>query len=170
MLLEITKNPPLVGPPNAATLATLALAGALAVSAWCLRGVPRLVSWVGLGAALAAGWAVSIGIADAFAVRMPGATDPTEVARQAQVALSIAWAAMGLGMLLVGLARDVALARQAGLVLLGSTTVKVFVYDLATLDIAYRVLSLVGLGLLLLVSAWFYVHARHHGGPQALGG
>jgi hypothetical protein len=170
LVLELTRVPPESGPPNAATLVTLALAGALAVAAWCRPGSARLASWTWLGAAGAIGWCVSVGIADAFAVRMPGATDPTEVARQAQVVLSIAWAAMGLGTLLYGLARDIALARQAGLVLLAVATVKVFVYDLATLDIAYRVLSLVGLGLLLLVSAWFYLHARHHGGPQAMGG
>lgn len=166
LLLEATRVPPTAGPPNAATLAGLALAGAIAVAAWCLRGDRRIGPWLGLAAAGAVGWVVSIGIADAFAIRMPDALDPTEVARQAQVALSIAWAAMGLGTLLVGLVRDIAPARQGGLALLAIATVKVFLYDLATLDIAYRVLSLVGLGLLLLVAAWFYLHARREGLPH----
>jgi len=54
--------------------------------------------------------------------------------------------------------------RDAGLALLGLATAKVFLLDLAALDVAYRVLSLAALGLLLLVSAWLFTHFR--GGSQ----
>jgi uncharacterized membrane protein len=43
--------------------------------------------------------------------------------------------------------------RQAGLALLALATAKVFLIDLSALDVAYRVISLIALGLLLLVSA-----------------
>jgi uncharacterized membrane protein len=55
-----------------------------------------------------------------------------------------------------GLRRRTAELRQAGLGLLGLATAKVFVFDLAALEIAYRVISLVALGLLLLASAWVW--------------
>ena len=169
LVLELTRVPPDAGPPNVATLATVAVAAALAVAAWCCRATTRWAAWLWVGAGTALGWGVSVAIADAFALRIANGADAQETARQAQVALSIAWASMGLGTMLVGLLRDVGPARQAGLGLLAVATVKVFVYDLATLDIAYRVLSLVGLGVLLLVSAWLYLHARHRGGPEAMG-
>ena len=50
--------------------------------------------------------------------------------------------------------------RDAGLGLLALATAKVFLVDLASLDVAYRVLSLAALGLLLLASAWLYLRFR----------
>jgi uncharacterized membrane protein len=60
----------------------------------------------------------------------------------------------------VGLLRDVAAARLFGLGLLGLATLKVFVVDLAELDVAYRVLSFIGLGLVLLGSSLFATRVR----------
>jgi uncharacterized membrane protein len=58
-----------------------------------------------------------------------------------------------------------AVLRLAGLALLGLATTKVFLYDLNSLDAAYRVVSFIGLGLLLLISSWAYQrftpHAAH---------
>jgi uncharacterized membrane protein len=45
--------------------------------------------------------------------------------------------------------------------------VKVFLIDLAALDVAYRVLSLVALGVVLLVSAAMYSRMQHPHGPTA---
>jgi len=47
-------------------------------------------------------------------------------------------------------------ARIFGLALLGLVTLKVFIVDLAALDVAYRVLSFVALGILLLGAAYLY--------------
>jgi uncharacterized membrane protein len=47
-------------------------------------------------------------------------------------------------------------ARISGLALLTLVTAKVFVIDLAALDVAYRVLSFVALGVLLLGAAYLY--------------
>lgn len=66
--------------------------------------------------------------------------------------------------------------REAGLGLLAVATAKVFLFDLSYLDVAYRVLSLIGLGLLLLVGAYAYQSLRpRRPGPgettdQAAGG
>jgi uncharacterized membrane protein len=46
-------------------------------------------------------------------------------------------------------------------------TVKVFLFDLASLDVAYRVLSLVALGVLLLVSAFAYSRMQHPHPPAS---
>jgi uncharacterized membrane protein len=50
--------------------------------------------------------------------------------------------------------------REGGLGLLGLATAKVFLFDLSYLDVAYRVLSLIGLGLVLLVGAYAYQSLR----------
>ncbi len=106
---------------------------------------------------------VSIGVVDDFQRRVGGATALEELQKQAQVALSILWAALGGVALVIGLWRDRGELRLAGLALLAVVTAKVFVYDLASLDAAYRVLSFIGLGVLLLISAYLYQHIGPHG-------
>lgn len=68
----------------------------------------------------------------------------------------------GSGAVLFGaaLVRRIGVARQCGLALLALATGKVFLVDLSSLDVAYRVLSLVGLGLLLLGCAYAYQRLR----------
>jgi hypothetical protein len=105
----------------------------------------------------------SVAIVDAFAARIGGATATEELAKQAQVVMSVAWTLTGAITFAVGLARRVGPARQAGLALLALATGKVFLLDLASLDVAYRVLSLIGLGLLLLGSAYAYQRLRPRG-------
>jgi uncharacterized membrane protein len=54
------------------------------------------------------------------------------------------------------MARHQALWRWLGLGLFGWTVFKVFVVDLAALDVVYRILSFLGLGIVLVgVSAWY---------------
>jgi hypothetical protein len=54
--------------------------------------------------------------------------------------------------------------RHIGFGLLALATARVFVVDLAAMDVAYRAIVLAGLGVLLLVSAWLYTHTH---GPEA---
>ena len=56
------------------------------------------------------------------------------------------------------------MVRLAGLAVLGSSVTKVFLLDLATLTSLYRVVSFIGLGLLLLVGAFIWQRLR----PAAL--
>ena len=60
------------------------------------------------------------------------------------------------GLLLAGFWRNSAFLRWQGLVLLAFTIAKVFVYDIANLSQGYRVLSLLGLGALLLSVSFAY--------------
>ena len=57
-------------------------------------------------------------------------------------------------MVAAGLVLRQAELRLAGLAVLGLATVKVFLVDLSSLDVAYRVITLIVLGLLLIVSAY----------------
>jgi uncharacterized membrane protein len=84
--------------------------------------------------------------------------------QQGQMVLSIFWALVGVGTIVVGLRRDWDIARLAGLAVLGLSVAKVFLLDLATLTSLYRVVSFIGLGLLLLVGAFIWQRLR----PPAL--
>ncbi len=77
-----------------------------------------------------------------------------------QVLLSAFWSVAGLGALVYGLLREARRFRLGGLTLLGVAVVKVFLYDLASLDEIYRVLSFIALGLLLLAAAFAYQRVR----------
>jgi uncharacterized membrane protein len=80
--------------------------------------------------------------------------------QQGQMVLSVFWALVGVGTLLVGLRRDLHALRVAALGLLGVAVVKVFLFDLATLTSLYRVVSFIGLGLLLLLGAYVWQRLR----------
>jgi uncharacterized membrane protein len=120
----------------------------------------QFAPWAGLAAGILAVYALSIGVVDLFQARIPGPVAFEEVATQAQVAMSVLWIVLGAVVFVFGLARRHLLIRQAGLALLAVASLKVFVFDLASLDVAYRVLSLVALGTILLLSAWVYARLR----------
>ena len=84
--------------------------------------------------------------------------------QQGQMVLSVFWALVGLGTIVVGLRRDQGVVRLAGLAVLGLSVTKVFLLDLATLTSLYRVVSFIALGLLLLVGAFIWQRLR----PPAL--
>ena len=102
----------------------------------------------------------SVLLVDFFQGRVGGATALEELQKQAQVAVSILWALIGMAVFLAGLIGWRQGVREAGLGLLAVATGKVFLFDLSYLDVAYRVLSLIGLGLLLLAGAYAYQSLR----------
>jgi hypothetical protein len=84
--------------------------------------------------------------------------------QQGQMVLSVFWGLVGVATIALGLRRDLHAVRVAGLGLLGMTVVKLFLFDLATLSSMYRVVSFLGLGLLLLAGAFVWQRLR----PRAL--
>lgn len=70
--------------------------------------------------------------------------------------LSIAWILYALGLLAVGMARQVSRLRQVSLVVLLLTLMKVFLHDLGGLEGLYRVGSLFGLAVSLLLVSLLY--------------
>jgi uncharacterized membrane protein len=108
-------------------------------------------------------YAASIAIVSAFQPGTPGAElsiFDIGTRQTGQVFLSAMWAFVGVSALLVGLRRDIRGLRVGALGLLGVAVGKVFLYDLATLTSVYRVVSFVGLGLLLLAGAFAWQRMR----------
>jgi hypothetical protein len=136
--------------------AALALAGRLGI-------LGRRAPWLTVGAAATFTYLASVGVVDVFQRQVGQATAIEELAIQAQVAMSVCWTIIGVASLAWGLARGPALARHVGLGLLGIATLKVFVVDLASMDVAYRAVVLAGLGVLLMVAAGLYTRLR---GPR----
>jgi uncharacterized membrane protein len=135
---------------SAAALA--ALAAGIGVLAWTNRSA-RWARWAEMATGLAIVYLVSVAVVDTFAARVGGRIATEELQKQGQVALSVTWAISGVIAFVAGLRLRRAEIRQAGLILLAIATAKVFLFDFSELDVAYRVISLIALGLILLLSA-----------------
>jgi uncharacterized membrane protein len=135
-----------------ALAAIAACSGATLALAWFLRrdGSPAAVV-AGFAGAVALVYLGSVAIVDTLAVGPGG-----EVVQSGQVWLSAFWTVTGLGAVVWGLVRRQGSVRLGGLALLGVAIGKVWTYDLAELEELARVLSFVGLGLLLLAGAFAY--------------
>ena len=76
--------------------------------------------------------------------------------RRVEIARDFTYSALGMGygagLMIVGLWRRSAFVRWQALVLIAATIVKVFTYDVSELDRAYRILSFIVLGVLLLAN------------------
>jgi uncharacterized membrane protein len=70
--------------------------------------------------------------------------------------VSVAWAAYATALIGAGFRKRYAPIRFLAFVIFGATIVKVFLIDLATLERMYRVLSVVGLGVTLLITSYVY--------------
>jgi uncharacterized membrane protein len=162
---EATTDGLLYGVPDlgsvALSLGGLAFAGFQAWRAWpasSARARLLVLAATGIGVL----YLCSLGIIDVFQPdgRMLATGLDVDVRQQGQAALSTFWALAGLGVLWAGLVRRMRNLRLAGFGLLLLVAGKVFLYDLSTLASAWRVLSLVALGLLLLAAASLYQRAR----------
>jgi uncharacterized membrane protein len=81
---------------------------------------------------------------------------PRDMYLAQQLSLSLVWALYGGGLLLFGYLKENRLLRLLGLLLLSLTTLKVFFLDLSALDRAYRIISFVALGAILLAVSYLY--------------
>ncbi len=125
--------------------------------------------WALVGAAGVLLYLASVAIITAFAPTTTAAAETLldlSVRQQGQVALSALWSLLGLSALILGLRRDIAPIRTAGLALLLVAVGKVFLYDLSTLTSLYRVTSFTVLGLLLLSAALAYQRLRPPSPPD----
>ena len=140
-----------------ATGALASIVATLAFGSW-VRRAHRDWRLLAIPAALLAVFLLSVGVVDEFQGRVGGPSSLASVQEQSQVTLSILWAVLGGIVFVVGVLRLGAVARSFGLALLALASAKVFIYDLASLDATYRVLSFIGLGVLLLASSFAYQH------------
>ncbi|MFV2064942.1 MAG: DUF2339 domain-containing protein, partial [Chloroflexota bacterium] len=157
----LAPHPPFI---SEATLVLGVLAIALLSAAWLRRGA----SWSS-AALVAAGsvvlYLVSVGIVDLFAAQAYGLpraelARASDLAKEAQVALSVLWTVVGVAIIGVGLVFKQSVLRVGGLAVLALATVKVLLIDLASLDVAYRVTTLLVLGLLLVISAYVWTRLK----------
>jgi Predicted membrane protein (DUF2339) len=137
-----------------ATVALGALAVAIGAGAYLHRTDP-LSRPAFIATGVIAVYLLSVGLVDVFQ-RQVGTASLDDLQKESQVGLSVLWSVLGGIWFASGLRTGRPPIRLAGLALLGLATVKVFLVDLAALDVAYRVLSLVALGVLLLGSAFVY--------------
>jgi len=82
------------------------------------------------------------------------------------LAISILWTFYATALISFGLLRGSALLRWQALVLLGVVVVKVFLYDLASLDRVYRILSFFILGSALLAVSFLYTRKQSRDRPS----
>lgn len=140
------------GPRHARDTAALvvgaALVGLLVLSAEIDLAFARR-AWTGLEA-MGAGAATSAGLAR-------------------HVTLSTAWAAYALALVALGIHRRFAPLRYLAIAIFAGTVAKVFAVDLARLDRFYRILSTIGLGLLLLGASYLYQRFASRPDPDAGG-
>jgi uncharacterized membrane protein len=135
-----------------AVVAHTSLIAVILLATW-YGTVPALRLGLRLVVATLAVYLGSVLLVDIFQARV-GPGDPiTEIATQAQVGLSIGWVLVGAVAFGAGVVRRIGAARAFGLAMFGIATAKVFLVDLAALDVAYRVLSFIGLGVVLLASS-----------------
>lgn len=73
-----------------------------------------------------------------------------------QVALSVAWALYAVGLVAAGFRTGYAPARYLAIGLFGLTIVKVMTKDIAELDRVYQMLSVLGVGVLLVAASYLY--------------
>jgi hypothetical protein len=145
--------------PVAAVVAVGAVTGCLLLLAgWTEEA--RVATALRGAAAVAALYLASTGVVTPF--ESDAAVDSALLSahQQGQMVLSVFWALVGVGTIVVGLRRDLAIVRLAGLALLAVTIGKVFMFDLSTLTSGYRVVSLICLGLLLLGGAFAWQRLR----------
>jgi uncharacterized membrane protein len=72
------------------------------------------------------------------------------------VALSIYWAALAVGSVIIGFGLHSKTLRYFSLLLLATTLLKVVLIDMSEVNTGYRILSFIGLGLLLLATSVLY--------------
>jgi len=73
-----------------------------------------------------------------------------------RLSLFILWGAYALGLIVYGLAKEVAYLRISAIVIFGITLIKVFFYDLAAMSTISKTLVMVILGVLLLIASFLY--------------
>lgn len=72
------------------------------------------------------------------------------------MALSVAWGVYGGALLTIGILRDKPLLRYMSFFLLITTTLKVFLIDMSSLDTIYRVISFIVVGTILISASFLY--------------
>ncbi len=103
-------------------------------------------------------WLISFEVWDSFtvALRSAGQAAKQGLSNAQNLSLTAVWAIYAVAGLVIGIWKHWRYVRIGSLALLAVPIVKVFVYDVFKLETSYRIGAFVGLGVLLLVSAYLY--------------
>jgi uncharacterized membrane protein len=101
-------------------------------------------------------WVLSFEIWNYFDARVLNGMENSAAQNAQNLSLTVLWLVYAVILLVVGIARRSRAVRLGGLILIGISIVKVFVYDVFTLQTVYRIVAFVGLGILLLVGGFLY--------------
>ncbi|MFH0726791.1 MAG: DUF2339 domain-containing protein [Pseudomonadota bacterium] len=150
---------PLLNPPSLVFLAALAALVYLTLKhwdeRWPLAGTNPRVFW-GIPLALAAFGVLNIEIASAFAVKGRPFSMLTHGSLSMQLAYSIGWLLFAIGLLVVGIKWSSVRVRWTAIAAIVITAVKIFIRDLWSLGQLYRVGSLLGLAVVLILVSFLY--------------
>jgi uncharacterized membrane protein len=78
-----------------------------------------------------------------------------------QLSLSGVWLIYSVALMVVGIWRKLRGLRVISIALFGITILKIFIYDLSFLETLYRIVSFIGLGLILLAVSYAYQRFKH---------
>jgi hypothetical protein len=105
-------------------------------------------------------WLLSFEVWDYFGTQLAlaPAESTTAIALQnaQNLSLTVLWAVYAVILLIIGIVKRWRTVRLGALALLVIPIIKVFVYDVFALERVYRIVAFVGLGLLLIISAYLY--------------
>jgi uncharacterized membrane protein len=73
-----------------------------------------------------------------------------------QMLLSTSWLVVSSVLIVTGIWKKIRIIRITAIVLFGMAILKMFIYDLSFLDTIYRIISFIGLGLILLAASFIY--------------
>jgi uncharacterized membrane protein len=150
----------LVANPRAlATLFVLAVMFALA-RAYRMDGAPPVTTRLRAGIILSAHLLALVLITSEINAFWNVRTPDRSGVFAGEVMLSLSWAAYAVGLIVAGIRRRYAPVRYLAMAVLAVTILKVFTTDVAELGQEYRVLSAIGLGVLLLVASFLYQRFR----------
>jgi uncharacterized membrane protein len=148
---------------NPRALAALFVVALMFVLAWAYRRAPaadtaarQLRAGLIVAANLLALGVITIEIRDFWTAQSPGRSGYLAM----QVMTSLAWAVYAVVLIVVGMRRRYAPVRYLAMAVFAVTIPKVLLLDLAELEQAYRVLSAIGLGVLLLIASFLYQRFR----------
>ena len=97
----------------------------------------------------------------ASAAKESGPAVLADLQDEQQLALSLVWLLYSAALLTLGFWRSKAGLRLMAIVLFGITILKIFLYDLSFLETAYRIVSIVVLGAILLAVSYGYQRYKH---------
>jgi uncharacterized membrane protein len=110
--------------------------------------------------------AEAAGYFDAGRVALTDTGRLRDLALAKQLSLSVVWALYGAGLLVAGRVRRLRLLRLMSLALLSLTTLKVFFWDLSSLDRVYRIISFIVLGAILLAVSYLYQKSQQRAAAE----